>query len=150
LLINVYVSFRRNKKLTHALVGLPNLEELLILDTTANASSAVSSTAYFDKACAQRIPTCIKNLQLTGLHLPYSAFKLIVDRLADSCTRLAIGCTFGKEQKRIDYLQALMTMKHVSDLDLPPFLFHLSELPVPDGVVEKVFNDLPLKSLGFR
>lgn len=41
-------------------------------------------------------------------------------------------------------------MKHVSDLDLPPFLFHLNELPIPDGVVEKVLSDLPLKSLGFR
>jgi hypothetical protein len=126
------------------------LDELLILDTIASASNAATCTAYFDKACAQRIPSDIKNLQLTGLHLPYSAFQLIVDRLADSCTRLAIGCTFGKEQKRIDYLKALMTMKHVNDLDLPPFLFHLNELAVVDGVVEKVLADLPLKSLGFR
>lgn len=41
-------------------------------------------------------------------------------------------------------------MKLVSDLDLPPFLFHLSDLPVADGVIEKLLDVLPLKALGFR
>ncbi|KAI6182410.1 F-box domain-containing protein [Aphelenchoides bicaudatus] len=142
----------RNKKLLHALLALPALDELLVLDTTSSASNSVTCRqASFDKACAQKIPFgTIKNLQLTGLHLPFSAFQILVERLADSCTRLAIGCTFGKEDRRIDYLKCLMTMKQVNDLDLPPFLFHLNELPNPDGVVEKVLDLLPLKSLGFR
>lgn len=43
-----------------------------------------------------------------------------------------------------------MQMSNINDLDLPPFIFHLGEIPVPDGVVQRLFNTLPLKALGFR
>lgn len=101
--------FRRNKKLVHALFGLPELEELLILDSTATAANEVSCLATLDKTCVQKIrSTTIKNLQLTGLHLPFSSFQILVDRLSNSCTRFSIGCTFGKSEKRLEYLKTMM------------------------------------------
>jgi len=136
--------------LVHTLLGLPSLEELLILDSSPNASNCVSCSASFDKTCAQKLKAPIKNIQLTGLQLPLSSFQIIAERLAPSCTRLAIGCVFGKEEKRLDYLRTLMTMKLVNDLDFPPFMFHLSEVAVADGLVEKILDELPLKALGFR
>lgn len=122
-----------------------------MLDTTPIAANQTSCNAIFDKSCAQKIrSTKIKNLQLTGLNLPFSSFQILADRLSASCTRLAIGCTFGKVDKRLDYIKTMMKMNAVNDLDLPPFLFHLHDLPVADGVIEKLFDVLPLKALGFR
>lgn len=142
----------RDKKLLYALLSLPNIDELLVLDDTPSSSNFASCLARFDKSCAQKIrPGAIKSIQLTGLHLPLSAFHILVDRLAPSCTRFIIGCTFGKEERRLDYLKTMMKLKLVNDLDLPPFLFTLNDLPVPDGVVDHLLNeDLPLKALGFR
>ncbi|KAI1710059.1 hypothetical protein Ddc_13597 [Ditylenchus destructor] len=139
------------RKLVGTLLGLPALKQLLILDSSANAGSlATCRRAVFSKSLAMQIRAPVENLQLTGVYLPLKTLEILSENLAGSCKRLAIGCTFGKESKRLLYLKALRNMKEVTDLDLPPFIFHLNEIPVADGVVQKLVNTLPLKALGFR
>jgi len=76
--------------------------------------------------------------------------QCISEKLRHSCKRLAIGCTYGNSEKRLQFLKAMSEMRSVNDLDLPPFVFHLAEIPAVDAVVEKLFRTLPLKSLGLR
>ncbi|KAI6232999.1 F-box domain-containing protein [Aphelenchoides fujianensis] len=57
-----------------------------------------------------------------------SRWRTLAVRLANPCTRLAIGCTFCEETKRIDYINALRKFQRVNDLDLPPSIFLLRQL----------------------
>ncbi|KAH7694408.1 hypothetical protein AAVH_38548 [Aphelenchoides avenae] len=141
---------KQSSKMISALLSRPALKTLLVLDSTTASSSPTSCRAVLTRTLAQKIRSPIENLQLTGLHLPLRSMEVISERLAASCKRLSIGCTFGKEEKRLHYLKALVGMKNITDLDLPPFIFHLNEVPVPDAVVQRVFDALPLKALGFR
>uniref|UniRef100_A0AC35G974 F-box domain-containing protein n=1 Tax=Panagrolaimus sp. PS1159 TaxID=55785 RepID=A0AC35G974_9BILA len=140
----------QSQKLIRSLLSLPNLQSLLILDSTAPGSSAASCRAIFSKSLALKIQAPIENFQITGMTLPLKSLEVIAENLSPTVKRLSIGCTFGKESKRLQYLRALQQMTNVNDLDLPPFIFHLGELFVPDGVVQKLFTSLPLKALGFR
>jgi hypothetical protein len=140
----------QSQKLIRSLLSLSNLQSLLILDSTTAGSSAASCRATFSKSLALKIQAPIENFQITGMHLPLKSMEVIADSLGATVKRFSIGCTFGKESKRLQYLRALQTMSNISDLDLPPFIFHLGEMPVPDGVVQKLFTSLPLKALGFR
>ncbi|KAH7704004.1 hypothetical protein AAVH_28809 [Aphelenchoides avenae] len=141
---------KQSSKIISALLSRPSLKTLLILDSTASACQPSTCKAFFSRSLAQKIRGPIENLQLTGVHLPLSGMEAISERLAATCMRLSIGCTFGKEAKRLHYLRALMDMKLVTDLDLPPFIFHLDEVPFPDAVVQRLFEALPLRALGFR
>jgi hypothetical protein len=138
------------RKLINALLSRPQLKTLLILDSTASANTQMTCKAIFSKSIAQKIRSPIENLQLTGLQLPLRTMETLASRLGGTCKRLSIGCTYGKEAKRLLYLRALMDFQRVSDLDLPPFIFSLNEVPVPDGVVQRLLDMLPLKALGFR
>ncbi|KAH7664945.1 hypothetical protein AAVH_43297, partial [Aphelenchoides avenae] len=124
---------KQSSKMISTLLSRPLLKTLLILDPTASGCQPSTCTAFFTRSLAQKIRGPIENLQLTGVHLPLGGMEAISERLAATCKRVSIGCTFGKETKRLHYLRALMDMKLVTDLDLPPFIFHLNEVPVPDA-----------------
>uniref|UniRef100_A0AC34QNP2 F-box domain-containing protein n=1 Tax=Panagrolaimus sp. JU765 TaxID=591449 RepID=A0AC34QNP2_9BILA len=136
-------------KLVKGLLALPNLHSILVLDSTSAGSSAASCRATFSKTLALKIRGPIENLQLTGLNLPLKTIQVLATKLTH-LKRLSIGCTFGQEKKRIPILKTLQQMRMISDLDLPPFLFHLSENACPDAVVQQLFDVLPLRALGFR
>lgn len=69
------------------------------------------SAAVLSKTLAQQICAPLQNLQLTNLYLPLRSMGILVNHLSPTCTRLAIGCTFGKTSKRILFLNALSHMK---------------------------------------
>uniref|UniRef100_A0A7E4W8Z7 F-box domain-containing protein n=1 Tax=Panagrellus redivivus TaxID=6233 RepID=A0A7E4W8Z7_PANRE len=139
-----------SQKSIKALLALPKLKSILVLDSTSAAASAASRGAAFSKDLALTIRAPIDNLQLAGLHLPLKALEAIAVNLGPSLTRLSIGCTYGKKRKRLLYLKTLQTMTNITDLDLPPFIFHLSEIPVPDAIVQILLDTLPLRAFGFR
>ncbi|KAH7697802.1 hypothetical protein AAVH_35112 [Aphelenchoides avenae] len=141
---------KQSSRMVSALLSRPSLKTLLVLDSSATACSATACRAVFTRSLAQKIRAPIENLQLVGVYLPLKSMEVISERLAATCKRLSIGCTFGKEAKRLLYLRALMSMNNIADLDLPPFIFNLNEVPVPDAVVQRLFDALPLKALGFR
>ncbi|KAH7706004.1 hypothetical protein AAVH_26775 [Aphelenchoides avenae] len=141
---------KQSSKMISALLSRPSLKTLLILDSTASACQPSTCNTFFSRSLVQKIRGPVENLQLTGVHLPLCSMDAISERLAATCKRLSIGCTFGRETKRLHYLRKLMDMKLVTDLDLPPFIFHLNEVPVPDAVVQRLFEALPLRALGFR
>ena len=142
--------FSSGQKLIKALLSLPNLHSILVLDSTSAGACAASCRATFSKSLVSKIRAPIENLQLTGVYLPLKSVEILAENLGHSLKRLSIGCTFGQEKKRIPILKTLQQMRSITDLDLPPFLFHLSENACPDAVVQQLLDVLPLKALGFR
>ncbi|KAI6178705.1 F-box domain-containing protein [Aphelenchoides besseyi] len=140
----------KQQKIVHALMGLPNLESLLILDSMKDSADGTTCRAVFDKSFATQIRAPLRVLQLTGVHLPLATLETLSLNIGSTCTRLSFGCTFCKENQRIDYIKCLHRFSKVSDIDLPPSIFHLRDLPTADGCVERLLQVLPLKALGFR
>ncbi|CAK5080481.1 unnamed protein product [Meloidogyne enterolobii] len=159
-----------------SLIGLTSLKQLFILDSTTinyNNSSNESANSFFSssssptssfssfssstskfifsKNLAKAINAPLEELQLTNCRLSLSALELILPKCSESLKRLSIGCTFGKEQKRIQYLQLLCQFKKLNDLDLPPFIFHLGDQPKPDILGQKFLKEMTnLRAIGFR
>lgn len=71
----------------------------------------MSNAAVLSKTLVQHIRAPIQNLQLTNIYLPLRSIEMLVNQLSLTCTRLAIGCTFGKASKRVYFLNALSHMK---------------------------------------
>uniref|UniRef100_A0A915MPW9 F-box domain-containing protein n=1 Tax=Meloidogyne javanica TaxID=6303 RepID=A0A915MPW9_MELJA len=55
---------------------------------------------------AKAINAPFEELQLTNCRLSLSALELILPKCSKSLKRLSIGCTFGKEQKRIQHFNS--------------------------------------------
>lgn len=133
-----------------ALLGLPQLRQLLVLDSQPLEPDA-GCRWLFSKQLARAIAGNLQELQLTNCRLPLRALELLQLKCGHSLRRLAIGCTFGKEQKRLQYLRLLRQFPALTDLDLPPFLFHLRDQPQPDLLTQRLLQALPqLRALGFR
>lgn len=91
------------------LISLPTLKNLLIL-STQNFTNTLPKYAFNEKL-ARKLRAPIQNLQLTGLELPLTTMQILVEKIAESCQRLSIGCTFGRECENSNYLMLIQKMK---------------------------------------
>ncbi|VDK47068.1 unnamed protein product [Anisakis simplex] len=137
-----------SKRLLTSLLSLPDLDTILILDSTPQSSTQCKSELF--RSLAECIKGPIKNLQITGLYIPWRVMDCLCEKLKCSLKRLAIGCTYGKETRRERYVKALSRLEKLEDLDIPPHIFHLSDSTDIDPLVSRLFSRLPLTSLGFR
>uniref|UniRef100_A0A1I7VBI3 Ras-GEF domain-containing protein n=1 Tax=Loa loa TaxID=7209 RepID=A0A1I7VBI3_LOALO len=53
---------------------------------------------------------------------------------------MAIGCTYGKENKKDRYCKAIAKLQVVEDLDIPPYIFHLGETSQIDESITRLFE----------
>uniref|UniRef100_A0A0M3HPE6 F-box domain-containing protein n=1 Tax=Ascaris lumbricoides TaxID=6252 RepID=A0A0M3HPE6_ASCLU len=146
-----------SKRLLSSLFSLPDLDAILVLDSTPQSSSQCK--AELSRSLAECIKGPIKNLQLaadicrymlTGIYIPWRVMDCLCEKLRCSLKRFAIGCTYGKETRRDRYVKALSKLEKLEDLDIPPHIFHLSDSIDIDPNVGRLLNRLPLTSLGFR
>uniref|UniRef100_A0A914RJC7 Uncharacterized protein n=1 Tax=Parascaris equorum TaxID=6256 RepID=A0A914RJC7_PAREQ len=146
-----------SKRLLASLFSLPDLDAILVLDSTPQSSSQCK--AELSRSLAECIKGPIKNLQLaadvcryvlTGIYIPWRVMDCLCEKLRCSLKRFAIGCTYGKETRRDRYVKALSKLEKLEDLDIPPHIFHLSDSIDIDPNVGRLLNRLPLTSLGFR
>lgn len=141
---------QRQPQLLLALLAIPSLRQLFVLDSSATQSEATCRW-FFSKPMARAVVAPLQELQLTNCRLPLRSLELLLPKCGHSLRRLAIGCTFGKEAKRVHYMRLLRQFKELTDLDLPPFLFRLGDEPQPDILAQRLFEGLPrLRALGFR
>ncbi|KHN84880.1 hypothetical protein Tcan_08331 [Toxocara canis] len=137
-----------SKRLLSSLFSLPDLDTILILDSTPQFSSRCK--AELSRSLADCIKGPIKNLQIAGLYIPWRVLDCLCEKLRCTLKRLAIGCTYGKETRRDRYVKALSKLEKLEDVDIPPHIFHLSDSVDIDPSIGRLFNRLPLTSLGFR
>uniref|UniRef100_A0A1I7ZG56 F-box domain-containing protein n=1 Tax=Steinernema glaseri TaxID=37863 RepID=A0A1I7ZG56_9BILA len=140
------------KRMIVAMLAQPHIEELAILDSTEEGAHSSMCTNVMDRDIMSSIKAPLRNVQLSGLNVPWRAFAILMEHIAPTCERLSIGCIHGKEMRREKYVAALERLTIVSDLDLPPFIFHLNDR-VPSAMtqnLEYLLNKLPLTSLGIR
>ncbi|KAL3090069.1 hypothetical protein niasHS_006521 [Heterodera schachtii] len=143
-------SLRPRRPLLSALLALPQLRQLLILDTETPEGIG-HHFPDFSESLAKKIKAPLEELQLTACRLPLSALRQLRLRCALSLRRLAIGCVWGSEGKRELYLRELGQFHALADLDLPPFLFCLVDHDQPDPQMQQLFDQLTrLKAIGFR
>uniref|UniRef100_A0A1I8EKZ4 F-box domain-containing protein n=1 Tax=Wuchereria bancrofti TaxID=6293 RepID=A0A1I8EKZ4_WUCBA len=147
---NCYFDKKRpNRRLLHSLFSFPLLESILILDSTVPQSSS-QCTAAFPCFLADSIKGPIVNLQIVGLYISSKAIDALCERLHRTLKRLAIGCTYGKENKKDRYCKAIAKLQVMEDLDIPPYVFHLGETSQIDESITRLLSILHLNCLGFR
>ncbi|MCP9260576.1 hypothetical protein DINM_003566 [Dirofilaria immitis] len=129
------------RRLLHSLFSFPLLESIFILDSTVPQSSS-QCTAAFPCFLADCIRGPIANLQIVGIYISSKTIDALCERLHKTLKRMAIGCTYGKENKKIGTV--------VEDLDIPPYIFHLGETSEIDGSIIQLLSKLQLNCLGFR
>ncbi|VDK88520.1 unnamed protein product [Litomosoides sigmodontis] len=142
--------FNKKRRLLHSLFSLPQLESILILDSTILPQTDSQCTAAFPCFLANSIKASIVNLQIVGLYISSKAINALCERLHGSLKRLAIGCTYGKENKKDRYCKAIAKLQIVEDLDIPPYIFHLGEKAEIDDSILRLLSKDQLNCLGFR
>uniref|UniRef100_A0A0R3RLY1 F-box domain-containing protein n=1 Tax=Elaeophora elaphi TaxID=1147741 RepID=A0A0R3RLY1_9BILA len=140
---------RPARRLLHSLFSFPLLESILVLDSTIPQSSS-QCTAAFPCFLADSIRGPVVNLQIVGLYISWKAIDALCERLHRTLKRMAIGCTYGKENKKDRYCKAIAKLQVVEDLDIPPYVFHLSETIEIDESITRLLSKLQLNCLGFR
>ncbi|KAM3720874.1 DNA-directed RNA polymerase subunit alpha [Dirofilaria immitis] len=140
---------RPARRLLHSLFSFPLLESIFILDSTVPQSSS-QCTAAFPCFLADCIRGPIANLQIVGIYISSKTIDALCERLHKTLKRMAIGCTYGKENKKDRYCKAIAKLQVVEDLDIPPYIFHLGETSEIDGSIIQLLSKLQLNCLGFR
>uniref|UniRef100_A0A915PXN2 F-box domain-containing protein n=1 Tax=Setaria digitata TaxID=48799 RepID=A0A915PXN2_9BILA len=140
---------RPARRLLHSLFSFPLLQSIFVLDSIIPQSSS-QCTAAFPCFLADSIKGPIVNLQIVGLYISSKAIDALCERLHRTLKRMAIGCTYGKENKKERYCKAIAKLQVVEDLDIPPYVFHLGETFEIDESVVQLLNKLQLNCLGFR
>ncbi|KAK0424059.1 hypothetical protein QR680_008477 [Steinernema hermaphroditum] len=140
------------KRIIFAMLCQPHIDELIILDSTEEGAHSSMCQNVMDRDIVSVIKAPLRNVQLAGLNIPWRAFSILMEHLSPTCERLSIGCIHGKELRREKYVAALERLTIVSDLDLPPFIFHLNDrLPTTmTQQLDYLLNKLPLASIGVR
>ncbi|VDK86881.1 unnamed protein product, partial [Onchocerca ochengi] len=84
------------------------------------------------------------------IYISSKAIDALCERLHKTLKRMSIGCTYGKENKKDRYCKAIAKLQVVEDLDIPPYIFHLSETSEIDESITRLLSNLQLNCLGFR
>ncbi|EJW79705.1 hypothetical protein WUBG_09383 [Wuchereria bancrofti] len=92
----------------------------------------------------------LNNAISESLYISSKAIDALCERLHRTLKRLAIGCTYGKENKKDRYCKAIAKLQVMEDLDIPPYVFHLGETSQIDESITRLLSILHLNCLGFR
>uniref|UniRef100_A0AC35TGI1 F-box domain-containing protein n=1 Tax=Rhabditophanes sp. KR3021 TaxID=114890 RepID=A0AC35TGI1_9BILA len=146
-----FVTDNTKRKAATALFSLPNLTGLVMLSTSKMMYPDYNVANYLlNGSIVKNMSPKIKTLHLTGVFVSVKAMEIICERLKDSLERITMGSTCGVQKRHFQYVEALMKLKAIKDIDFPPYLFCLGQTNnVEDSIAELIAKPC-LKKIGFR